>query len=156
MRRWAPIWPAGADVPHLGAGGEFGHAGGRFQRLDAATARYADTGYWSTYVAGVKEGDQYKFFVDGAGSTGWKRDPYARALTLDPPFPHCNCSVTQPRSFPWHDAGFRPPAFNDFVVYQLHVGAFWSVDSQGNDRRAIVPAAFSMCYPGSIIWSISG
>jgi len=27
------------------------------------------------------------FFVEGAGSAGWKRDPYARELTLSPAFP---------------------------------------------------------------------
>ena len=26
--------------------------------------------------------------------------------------------------FPWHETGFRTPSFHDFVIYQLHVGAF--------------------------------
>lgn len=54
----------------------------------------ANTGYWSLYVPGVKELDQYKYYVEGIGTTGWKRDPYARSLTRDPPYPNCNCSVT--------------------------------------------------------------
>lgn len=39
---------------------------------------------------------------------------------------HANCVVRDPRSYPWHDQGFRPPAFNDLVVCQLHIGAFFS------------------------------
>ena len=62
------------------------------------------SGHWSKFVPGVQEGDEYKFFVTGVGSTGYKRDPYARELTRAPAFPHSNCIVTQPRSFPWHDA----------------------------------------------------
>src|SRR2546427_330228 len=44
-------------------------------------------GYWSAFVPGIKEGDQYKFFVSGQGTTGYKRDPFARSLTFNPPFP---------------------------------------------------------------------
>jgi len=102
----------------------------------------AETGFWSLYVPGVKELDQYKYYVEGIGTTGWKRDPYARSLTRDPPYPNCNCSVTQPRSFPWHDAGYRTPDFSDLIIYQLHVGAFWSADSQGVDRRKDRPGRF--------------
>jgi 1,4-alpha-glucan branching enzyme len=35
----------------------------------------------------------------------------------------------------WHDAAWRPPAFHELVIYQLHVGAFWAVDAQGRDKR---------------------
>ncbi len=90
----------------------------------------------------MKESDQYKYYVEGIGTTGWKRDPFARSLTRDPPYPNCNCSVTQPRSFPWYDAGYRTPDFSDLIIYQLHVGVFWSVDSQGVDRRKDRPGRF--------------
>src|SRR4029077_6835624 len=33
-------------------------------------------------------------------------------------------SVVRSASFPWHDTGYRTPAFSDFVIYQLHVGAY--------------------------------
>jgi 1,4-alpha-glucan branching enzyme len=100
------------------------------------------SGYWSKYVPGVKEGDEYKFFVTGLGSTGYKRDPFARELSLAPAWPNSNCIVTQPRSFPWHDAGYRPPAFNELVLYQLHVGAFYATDAQGHDVRRSRPGRF--------------
>src|SRR5919202_3229802 len=87
---------------------------------------------WTGFLSGVKAGDRYKFYVVGpSGVSGFKRDPYARELT--PPegfpgsfaFPACDCVVRNPNSYPWHDDGFRPPAFNDLVIYQLHVGTFY-------------------------------
>ena len=99
-------------------------------------------GYWYASVPGVKEGDQYKFFVEGQGTTGYKRDPFARSLTLDPSFPFCNCFVSHPQMFPWHDSSFRPRPFHELVLYQLHVGAFWSTDAQGRDQRTSRPGRF--------------
>ena len=43
--------------------------------------------YWSAFIPGVREGDEYKFFVEGQGSTGYKRDPFARELTRTPAVP---------------------------------------------------------------------
>ena len=77
---------------------------------------------------------KYRFFVVGAGGSGFKRDPWARELELYD-YPDCDCIVRDPDSYPWHDAGFRPPAFNDLVVYQFHVGRFFARDDAGRDRR---------------------
>jgi len=81
-------------------------------------------GHWAGFVPGVADGTEYKFWIRGQGSAGLKRDPFARELSTAPAFPHSNCVVRDPAAYPWHDAGFRPPAFSDLVVYQLHVGAF--------------------------------
>ncbi len=94
---------------------------------------HQDGVYWSGFVPGAREGQEYKFFVTGEGTTGYKRDPYARELTRDPTYPFCNCIVQDPRSWSWHDQGFRAPGFNDLVVYQLHVGVF-----NGPDRPSRV------------------
>jgi 1,4-alpha-glucan branching enzyme len=88
-------------------------------------------GYWSGYVAAAAEGDVYRFYVVGAGSSGYKRDPYARELANNPdaPFPIC-CSILRAASaYPWHDigedgAGFRTPDYADMVIYQLHIGTY--------------------------------
>jgi 1,4-alpha-glucan branching enzyme len=87
-------------------------------------------GYWAGFIPNVQEGDQYKFFVVGNGSSGYKRDPYARELTTEPAYPLSNCIVRDPSSYPWHDQGFRPPAFNDLIIYQLHVGTFYGPDRE--------------------------
>jgi 1,4-alpha-glucan branching enzyme len=85
-------------------------------------------GYWSGFLAEAGEGDTYRFYVVGVGSSGYKRDPYARELANDPalPFPVCPAVIRAPSAYPWHDAGFRPAAFNDRVGYQLHIGTFVS------------------------------
>src|SRR5271163_3547870 len=44
-------------------------------------------GYWTGFVASAQEGDLYKFWVEGTGSSGFKRDPYARELATDADFP---------------------------------------------------------------------
>lgn len=80
--------------------------------------------YFSGYLPGVKEGDEYKFYVEGQIGGHHKRDPYARELGTDPGYPYCNCVVRDPASYPWSDQGWQPPAFNDLIIYQLHVGTF--------------------------------
>jgi 1,4-alpha-glucan branching enzyme len=97
-------------------------------------------GYWTGFVPHVRDGDAYRFWVVGSGGAGPKRDPYAREL--GPGFPECDCIVRNPRSYPWHDQGFRPPVFNDLIVYQLHVGTYYAVDAAGRDRRAPGGAKF--------------
>lgn len=82
-------------------------------------------GYWSGFVPLVRAGDEYRFFVVGEGSSGFKRDPYARELTLDPPHPRSNCVVRSPDAYPWHDRTYRTPSFHDLIVYRLHVGTYY-------------------------------
>ena len=61
---------------------------------DESTLMVKDAaGYWSGFVPGIKDGDHYKFFVVGAGSQGYKRDPYARELSETPAYPRSNCIV---------------------------------------------------------------
>ena len=95
------------------------------QTADLLMAKDAD-GYWSGFVANAAEGDTYGFYVVGAGSSGYKRDPYARELANDPalPFPVCRAVLRAARAYPWHDAGFRAAEFSDRVVYQLHIGTY--------------------------------
>ena len=81
-------------------------------------------GYWTIFVPRAMDGDCYKFFIAGVGSSGYKRDPYARELTLDPAFPNCNCIVRDPQSYTWHDQAFVTPDYSNMIVYQLHVGAY--------------------------------
>jgi hypothetical protein len=46
-----------------------------------------------------------------------------------------NCVVSAPSAFPWHDAGFHPPAHEELIMYQFHIGVFYAVDANGGDRR---------------------
>ncbi|MGY3610864.1 MULTISPECIES: alpha amylase C-terminal domain-containing protein [unclassified Bradyrhizobium] len=88
-------------------------------------------GYWAGFIPGVTEGAQYKFYVVGADGPGYKRDPYARELVA----PDWNCVVSDQARYPWHDASFHPPAYEELIIYQLHIGTFYAVDANGLDRR---------------------
>jgi 1,4-alpha-glucan branching enzyme len=99
-------------------------------------------GHWFASIPGVRAGDEYKFHVVGNGSRGPKRDPYAREIGFEPPWPHSNCLVTRQGVFEWHDGDFRTPAFHELVLYQLHVGAFFATDANGLDVRRQRPGRF--------------
>jgi 1,4-alpha-glucan branching enzyme len=43
--------------------------------------------------------------------------------------------VTRPTTFPWHDQAWVTPPFHDFIIYQLHIGAFFAQNDQGQDVR---------------------
>ena len=82
-------------------------------------------GYWTGFVAGARDGDPYTFYVVGSsGNHGMKRDPYARELAVDAPFPNCSCLIRNPRAYPWHDQAFVTPDFANMIVYQLHIGTY--------------------------------
>ncbi|MBX9581185.1 MAG: alpha amylase C-terminal domain-containing protein [Gemmataceae bacterium] len=86
-----------------------------------------DHDHWRGFVPGVQDRDLYLFHVVGAGSAGPKRDPYAREL--ETPFPG-RC-VVRSGDFPWHDTGYVTPHFDDLVLYQLHVGVFFTPHLSG-------------------------
>src|SRR5580704_16670496 len=115
FRAWAPR--ATAVYLH----GVFGGVRREGQTPDLLMAKDAN-GYWSGFVAEASAGEPYGFYVVGEGSSGYKRDPYARELANDPalPFPVCLSVIRAARAYPWHDATFRGAEFSDRVVYQLH------------------------------------
>jgi 1,4-alpha-glucan branching enzyme len=91
-----------------------------------ATTRMAPIGggHWASFVPDLRDGDKYMFYVEGIGSTGYKRDPRARLLSYEPAFPACHSVLRNAGRFPWHQAQFTPPDFNDLILYQLHVGTY--------------------------------
>src|SRR6516162_7329139 len=119
------VWAPGALGVYLN--GTLAGAQRWTQDQDAALLLQKDNkGYWTGFFPGAKEGDNYKYYVVGTASKGYKRDPYARELSADPPFPHANCVIRSPASYPWHDDAFVTPAYSNMIVYQLHVGTFYS------------------------------
>ena len=92
------------------------------RRNDANLLTRDEQGHWRGFVPGARDRQRYMFYVIGEGSEGPKRDPYARELQT--PFPS-EC-ILRCADFPWHDSGFVTPHFHDFVIYQLHVGTFFT------------------------------
>src|SRR5437660_10576187 len=91
-------------------------------RTEASLLVKDDHGCWAGYVAEAMEGQRYLYYVTGEGSEGLQRDPYARELT--PEWPDSQCIIRDPHVYAWRSRDFRTPRFEDFVIYQLHVGAF--------------------------------
>ncbi len=89
---------------------------------------------WTGFMPGVVDGDHYRFYIAGRGEQPYKRDPYARELEFYG-YPDCDCIVRDSNSYPWHDQNYRTPAFNDLVIYQLHIGRFYATHDDGSDAR---------------------
>jgi 1,4-alpha-glucan branching enzyme len=91
------------------------------------------SGHWTGFAAGAGDGTTYRFFVEGPGGSGVKRDP--RARELEPREPGFDAIIRDTELYPWHDEGFRAPRREDLVVYQLHIGRFFARGEHGEDRR---------------------
>ena len=124
FRIWAP------RAKNVYVSGDFNN----WKQDTAATLQDIGGGHWAAFVPGLKERDQYLFYIDGVGSQGYKRDPRARKLTHQPAFPFSNCIFRDPSSFQWHNTGFTAPAFNDLIIYQLHVGVFHSLPTNDHGK----------------------
>src|SRR6266540_4062332 len=141
------------------------YVNGRFGTTDLWSKEDSDLllkkdsrGYWAGFLKEVQDGDQYLFYVvGGPGRKNFKRDPYARELTTPQThpgtfgYPSCNCIVRKPDGYSWRVKDFRPPAFNDLIIYELHIGTFFAVDKVGHDRRGTRGGHTWMC---SIAWFI--
>jgi 1,4-alpha-glucan branching enzyme len=128
------VWAPGAKEVYLVLDDAGHHAPSTWTKNDQDLLMRDARGYWSGFFPGVADASEYRFFVVGTGSEGFKRDPYARELRMDG-YPNCNCIVRDPSGYVWHDQGFRAPAFSDLIVYQFHFGVFYAQDDQGKDIR---------------------
>jgi len=92
-------------------------------QTDALLMAKDANGYWTGFLPQAQEGDLYHFWVDNV-THGYKRDPYARELATDAPFPNCSCIIRSGTAYPWHDAAFVTPDFSNMIVYQAHLGTY--------------------------------
>lgn len=77
-------------------------------------------GYWYANAPGTAIGAQYKYRIEGPHGCIDRIDPYARQVTNSVG----NAVIADP-GFDWGDDGeFRAPAWNELVIYELHVGTF--------------------------------
>ncbi|MEA2836973.1 MAG: 1,4-alpha-glucan branching enzyme [Bradyrhizobium sp.] len=109
FRVWAPF------ASSVAVAGTFNH-----WSVTANPLTSEGNGNWSTDVAGVTVGMQYKFVLTTPHATGplWKNDSYARCLTNS-----VGNSVIAAAPDAAHD-NFRMVAWNELVIYELHVGSF--------------------------------
>ncbi len=65
----------------------------------------------------VNDGQMYKYYFNGT----WKPDARGRAQN---PADNDNTFIIDPGGFVWGDQDFPTPAFEEMVIYELHVGTF--------------------------------
>jgi len=128
------VWAPGATEVYVVLQDEGQEAPATWQKNADDLLVKDQRGSWAGFVPGVTDGDEYRFYVVGNGSEGFKRDPYARELHMRG-YPNCNCIVRDPQSYVWNDQAFHAPAFSDLIVYQFHIGVFYAQDEAGKDIR---------------------
>lgn len=98
---------------------------------------YAEgAGWWSVDVPTVFPGAQYKFVIERPnGQLLWKNDPRARRVTNSVG----NSIVYNPNAYQWTTTGYATPAWNELVLYELHIGTFHVPSGQSP------PATFDLC-----------
>ncbi len=77
-----------------------------------------DDGTFSGLIAGVREGERYRYRLDGHGPFP---DPASR---FQPEGAHGPSEVIDPRRFAWSDGKWGGLTLAELVIYELHVGTF--------------------------------
>ena len=75
-------------------------------------------GYWEANVSGVKPGSTYKYVIDDEFE---RPDPASR---YQPEGVHGPSQVISPQTFSWTDQGWKGLPLEEYIIYELHVGAF--------------------------------
>lgn len=93
---------------------------------DSATPLFnEENGYWYADVVSAKPGDEYKFVLLNGDQKLDRIDPYARQVTNSTG----NGVIYDPSGFDWLGDNFELPPHNELVIYEMHIGSFFS-DSQ--------------------------
>jgi 1,4-alpha-glucan branching enzyme len=115
-------------APHATAVSVAGQFNGWSESADPLT--HEGNGYWSAFVSAARPPHQYKFVLAGPFvKTPWKNDPYAREMTSSAG----NSVIAEPDRAD-NPPEFRTPAWNELLIYELHVGTFTS-DPAGPQGR---------------------
>ncbi|MEZ4713544.1 MAG: alpha-amylase family glycosyl hydrolase [Caldilineaceae bacterium] len=87
--------------------------------------RMAD-GVWEALVKTAKPNDQYKYIIVNGEQEMERIDPYAKHVTNS-----IGNAIIEADNFDWGDDHFSPPALNELVIYELHIGTFLDEPSGG-------------------------
>ena len=129
---------------------------GRKERVECDSDR---TGYWSATLNDLTPGTLYKYVLNGQESFP---DPASRS---QPAGVHGPSEIIS-HEFPWSDATWHGRALDNFVLYELHIGAF----TQAGTFDAAIDELPRLCklgitaievmpvaqFPGSRNWGYDG
>ncbi|MBW4425084.1 MAG: alpha amylase C-terminal domain-containing protein [Nostoc desertorum CM1-VF14] len=97
-----------------------------------------NNGYWSVDVPGAKEGQKYRYVIQSpfipADSVWWRTDPYCKHV-LDN---EGGDGVIVTDQFDWGTNTFNMPAWNELVIYELHVASFNRSENKPGDLNSII------------------
>ncbi|HBF22791.1 MAG TPA: 1,4-alpha-glucan branching protein [Planctomycetes bacterium] len=115
------VWAPHASTVHLA---------GPFNNWSASASPLAPEGggNWSLDVRNLGHGEPFRYMLGTAQGTLWKQDPRARAVTDSAG----DSLVVDPNLFDWSGPPFSTPAWDEMVIYEMHVGTFnapWGVGS---------------------------
>ncbi|QOJ15561.1 MAG: alpha amylase C-terminal domain-containing protein [Planctomycetia bacterium] len=71
------------------------------------------------FASGVPDRAEYKFYFQPGAK--WNTDPRARGFNSPNNY---NAIIENPFRYNWNVADFQTPAFDELIIYQLHVGTF--------------------------------
>ncbi|QDU78126.1 1,4-alpha-glucan branching enzyme GlgB [Bremerella volcania] len=93
-----------------------------------------ENGRWYINVPKAKPGDEYRYQLKCGDHEVSRMDPRAREVTSS-----VGNSVIHQTDFDWGDDNYRLPAWNDIVLYEMHLGTFnrSEEDTVGTFRDAI-------------------
>lgn len=86
-----------------------------------ASPLYPDNnGTASVFQRGATAGQQYKYVFQSGANTFWKRDAYSRWVTNSVG----NSRILDFSSFTWSAQNYNTPAWDEMVIYEMHIGTF--------------------------------
>jgi len=94
------------------------HVRGAFNGWSTANPMDKVGEHFITHVPGAGSREQYKYFFN---NTHWNTDARARGINATDNY---NAYIEDPFGYVWQIEDFEVPAFEEMVIYQLHVGTF--------------------------------
>ena len=116
---------------------------GEFNNWKPGTQLFSEgNGYWSADLDGAIVGQQYTYQITGAsGSLLTHVDPYSRAFkTRGGP------SLIAPSDTQYTGTSYATPAWNEAVIYELHIGTFVIDNSLSQPGGSFASAATKLDY----------
>lgn len=89
---------------------------------DATPLTSEGNGNWYGDVGSAEPGHEYKFVIRRGTDTFHRVDPYARQVTNSVG----NGVIYDPEAYDWGSDAYEIPAHNELVVYEMHIGSFYT------------------------------
>ncbi len=102
---------------------------GQFNNWDKLSNPMAaeENGHWSVDVTEAKIGNEYRYNLTTPNGEISRMDPYSREVTNS-----VGNSVIHDPNYDWNEEYYKTPSWNEWVIYELHVGTFNDTNVENN------------------------